>query len=194
MGFPPPFLPPRRPTSFPNLVTETSSWDPSSHNKHTPANTPPPFLPPRTPSLRTRKSVIGTQSQLATIPDGLLLHTGRFLNQHDQAEEPLHGDVVRSNSDRPRRKLSKPRRQDHAEQLVSPRLRAIQDDAALFPRPLPSTGRPSLRHSSLRIQRRLSEEDEGQIAPLPRILSPTYSEPHLRSDVARPYSLSLIHI
>ncbi|KAK3712845.1 hypothetical protein LTR37_008936 [Vermiconidia calcicola] len=192
---PPSFLPPRRPSSLPNLTKSGSSWQfTTSDAQSSTIDSPPPFLPPRRPS----------QSRTGPPAGGVKQRSRPLTQENDSRPTSLQsfssGDTFNktnlrrapsNNSERSKRLLK-----TDLESLVrSPQLEPIRDDEPLrtgLNRPAPPGWPPgpptALRQSSLRIMSRPSEDELGPPMLPPAVLGTSRSDPQLDSGRLRPFT------
>ena len=200
MNDPPAFLPPRRPSSLPNLTKARSSWHISTQDAPAPLANPPSFPPARRPSPGERQRTSTTERPFsgsnliskppnqdntsrptsfqslssggtAAISDLSLQRTASDGSDY-AAERYIKSDGgLRSQTTR-----LKPIHEPLKTDLASPRARSSQ----IKP--------PVVRQSSLRIESRLSEEDLERPALPPSVLGASHSDPQFTYDRFRPYS------
>lgn len=191
----PPFLPPRRPTSVPNLPKERPSWQSFRTISPTVYDTPPPFLPPRRPSSARLQPSTGYHSTHTAGGDSLVHSRSGTLSRPDSLQSipdtestvPNEPVVERSDSAR-RRRLSSHQPLNVPQQPLRDRI--LQDGQLLgFEQTSPSLRQPPvLRHSSLRIASRIPEDADEHVFPGKSTLGNSHSDPSLCPDQYRPHS------
>ncbi|KAK3721047.1 hypothetical protein LTR37_003337 [Vermiconidia calcicola] len=190
------FLPPKRPSSLPNLTESRSSRQNTTADAQ--SNTiisPPPFLPPRrSPQSRAEQSIAGS------VKPRLRPLTQKNESRPTSLQSFSSGDTVAftgsnlhrepsNNSERSKRLL----KTGLELPVRSPKLEPIHDDGPLrsgLNRPPPPGWPPgpptALRQSSLRVMSRLSEDDLGPPMLPPAVLGTSRSDPQLGSERRRP--------
>ena len=195
---PPPFLPPTRPHSLPNLTKDGLKWHISGDDPPLPpAATTTPFIPrQRQPtSLRSVSYVRPTSDRSPSYKNSV--HEGNSRPQSFQSSSSseaissVDSNLRRTISNGSNRRL----KSGSNSPSRSPRLEPIRDYEPLrtqvtsrFARRLHQDVLIS-RQSSLRNETRLSAEILGEPLILPPALDTSYSDPQLvRSNAPRPYS------
>lgn len=194
MNVPPPFLPPRRPVSMPELTNNRHSWQSHSSVQRTSGDTPPPSLPPRRPSSVHIRHAVGIRCPHPTAEHSSIRRVGSVRShrssleaiQDEDCTPPTKTNLERANSDRCRRSSRLRSRGSPDHSTRSPRLRALLDGDQIHN----VTGMrqlPILRHSSLRIVQKLADDVEDLAAPS-HGLGTTKSDPLLSPNSKRPRS------
>lgn len=196
---PPPFLPPRRPASLPNLTWNNLTWSVSEDVPPLPpAATTTPFIPPRhglavqrKPQIKERPFSGDTANPIFDIDDS---------NSRPQSfQSSSSGETVSFSDSFLRHSISngsKCRLKSGTDSPTrSPKLEPMGDDEPLNTRAIPAFARrlqgelPVSRQSSLRNETRLSQEGFGLPFIPPPSLATSHSDSQLaRSTTPRPYS------
>ena len=196
----PPFLPPKRPNSLPNLTKFGPIWHVSDDAPPLPpAATTAPFVP----QLRQHPDVRALSSVKQKTINGSPIDPRLDLYENNSRPQSLHSssssEATSFSELSLRRSISngsKRRQRNGADSPGrSPKLEPIRDDEPLKTRATPAFARrlqggfPITRQSSLRIETRLSEDGLGPPLLPPPALTTSHSDPQLvRSFTPRPYS------
>ena len=200
---PPAYLPPRQ-KSLPDLTRKVSA--PRIANSKSTRElkaSPPPYLPPRRPTPKSSNVIEKHRHSATSDAENSLTSyqrsSGRTsfgpAGQASPESRPVSSGTITSTvSDTSFSDVTADSRSQSLEvptspvrsPRASPRLKAVQDG---LPLPAPVARRPPvLRHSSLRIESRVSEEHQDRPVLPPNVLGTSFSESRLDFDALRPHS------